>query len=104
MMRHVAPCRHDANRVRRALALPVDADVWEIEEPGSSSHQPPAVRVVVSAWMPRDSLPSHVEIGGRDYALESHPHSPAYSGCIKAYVMAERSDVAMDTYIQGIER
>jgi len=54
--------------------------------------------------MPRDSLPSHVEIGGRDDALESHPHCPAYAGCIKAYVMAERSDVAMDTYILGIER
>jgi hypothetical protein len=93
---HTLPILADARTIRAALGLGDGEQVWEIEV-GMSAH--PAETVIRVTGAPQPGAPARVSIGADDCAVEYMPAGPSFAGCVKAYLMAERKQMALNSYI-----
>lgn len=100
---HSELIRADSQTIREALDLTSDDRIWEIEVPILENTNEPIIRIigvsqeVEKEWAQRAS--EHVKVADIDCAVEYMQNDLSYSGCVKAYVMAERQHMALTSYI-----
>ena len=88
-----------AQTIRAALGLTPTEQIWEIEVAITESTAEPIIRVISAPQEEASGTPGHVTIGGIDCAVEYMPHDPSFVGCVKAYLMAERQQMVLNSYI-----
>ena len=105
--RHSEHIRTDAQKIRERLNLTADSLVFEIEVPMLETTEEPLIRIVEickggeGASMQRNS--EHVKVGDADCAVVYLLYDPSFIGCVKAYFMAERRQMALASYIAQYE-
>jgi hypothetical protein len=82
-----------------ALGLIGAEQIWEIEVPITESTAEPIIRVIGAPQGGAQRVPGHVKVGGIDCTVEYMPDNPSFSGCVKAYLMDERQQMALNSYI-----
>lgn len=101
--RHSEPIRTDAQKLRGWLNLTTADLIWEIEIPMLETPQVPIIRII-DTGKGREGMPSqrhleHVRVGAVDCAVVYLQNDPSFVGCIKAYLMAERQQMALASTI-----
>lgn len=101
--RHSEPIRADAQKLRGWLNL-TNADlIWEIEVPVLETARETIIRIIDTGTS-REGMPSprnleHIRVGAVDCAVVYLQNDPSFVGCIKAYLMAERQEMALASTI-----
>jgi hypothetical protein len=99
--RHSEPIRADAQTIRGVLNLTGADRIWEIEVPILENTNEPIIRIIGAPQEREWAQPAseHVKVGGIDCAVEYMSDDPSFAGCVKAYIMAERQQMALTSYI-----
>ena len=104
---HSEPVRQDAQIVRNALDLTEDYLIWEIEVPISSKAAPTILRIIDTGeegeGFSSRRTSERAEVGDTICEAVFFRNNPSFSGCVKAYLMAQQRQMALNSYITQFE-
>lgn len=104
---HSARLRQDAHIVRGALDLTEDYLIWEIEVPVSDNAALTILRIIDTGeegeGFSSRRTSKRAEVGDTICEAVFVRNNPSFSGCVKAYLMAQQRQMALNSYITQFE-